>query len=145
MVHHIVPFKTIKEKVGPLAPIVAGLQNLVTPILYRRHPIITPSLSTQRELLTSGYSNVRVVRVGVDPPLLGEVSIRAKEEIVVVTGPLRPWKRIEHGLISFAALPPTWRLIVIGSFESESYRGKLQQLASDLHISERTDLHWANP
>jgi glycosyltransferase involved in cell wall biosynthesis len=138
MVHHVVPLKTVVGKVGPLAPIVIGLQDFVTPIVYEHHPIITNSLSTQRELVKSGYSNVRVVRSGADPPPLGEVSIHDKEDIVVVTGPLRPWKRIEDCLRSFSSMPPAWKLIVIGAFESENYRERLEQLASHLHISGRT-------
>ena len=63
---------------------------------------------------------------------------RDKENLVVITGPLRPWKRIEHGLAAFSSLPLDWRLAVIGAFESDAYRLFLLDYATRLGITSRT-------
>ncbi|MGC2289731.1 MAG: glycosyltransferase family 4 protein [Thermoplasmata archaeon] len=137
VMYHVVPYDAVVRKVGLLSPIVIGLQNIVTPILYKRQRIITISFSTQRELLARGYSNVRMVRVGADPPSV-EVSIEGKENLVVFTGPLKPWKRVEHCLAAFSMLPSNWRLAVIGAPDSEAYSRQLLLRASELQISART-------
>lgn len=138
MIHHVVPLVTITQKVGPFAPLVAGIQNVITPMLYRRMPIITNSKSTLEELHSLGYLNVRTVRSGVDIPDPDRVSIEAKEKSIVIVGPLRPWKRIGHGLMAFAKLSPEWALTVIGPFESEEYREDVLNLAERLGIRQRT-------
>lgn len=139
IIHHLVPYVTMARKVGVLAPLVAGTQNVLTPMLYKQSPIITNSKSTHDELRSQGYSNVQIVRSGVDLPDPGTVSLEAKEKSVVIVGPIRPWKRIGHGLMAFASLPNDWSLNVIGAFESEEYREELIALTEQLGIRRRTN------
>lgn len=138
MIHHIVPNVTITQKVGLVAPLVAGIQNILTPVMYRSAPIITNSKSTLEELSNLGYRNLRSVRLGVDVPEPGKVSLQAKEKSIVIVGPLRPWKRIEHGLRAFATLPKEWNLVVIGPFESKEYQAELMSTAKQLGVADRT-------
>jgi len=139
MIHHIVPFATLARKVGTFAPFVAGVQNVLSPLLYRKRPIITNSRSTFDELRGQGYLDVQIVRLGVELPDPAMVAFDAKEKSVVMVGPLRPWKRIGHGLMAFASLPKEWSLNVIGSFESDEYREELTYLADRLGIRGRTN------
>jgi glycosyltransferase involved in cell wall biosynthesis len=138
IVYHLVPFRTVARKVGVAGPFVTVMQDIVTPLLYSSRPMITISQSTQLELIARGFSNVQIVRMGADLPQPGDVSIEGKEDVVVVTGPLRPWKRIEHCLAAFSILPAHWKLVVIGAFESEDYRQVLLNHAHRLNISGRT-------
>ncbi|MHB1866777.1 MAG: glycosyltransferase family 4 protein [Thermoplasmata archaeon] len=138
IVHHVVPMNTLLRKTGMWAPFIYLTQNLLAPRLYRSRSVVTGSQSTSDELRRLGYSNVRVVREGVDIPPDSACSIDDKEDFVVVTGPLRPWKRIEDCLTAFAGLPLNWRLVVIGPHDEEDYLRSLHQQSISLGISERT-------
>jgi glycosyltransferase involved in cell wall biosynthesis len=137
MVHHVIPRSVIVQKVGLLGLLVEGIQNWVTPWLYRTRSVITNVGSAQAELRSLGYSNVHAVRTGVDVPLSGTFPLDQKVDLVVVAGPLRPWKRIEHCLEAFSALPERWSLCVFGAFENDAYRDRIVDLAQRLGIAQR--------
>ncbi len=138
MVHHVIPRETFVRKVGGLGLLLEFVQNRISPRLYRDRPVITNSRSTEAELRTLGFRSIRVVRSGVDLPTKAELGGNVKENLAVITGPLRPWKRVEHGLAAFAGLPTDWRLAVIGPFENATYRGRLLEEAARLGIAGRT-------
>lgn len=138
-IHHIVPFDTIRRKVGIAAPLVYFVQNVLTPFLYRNTPILTNSESTRGELLSLGYRDVTVTTQGVSTHPTG--ALPQKERLVVAAGPVKPWKRIDHLIRAFKALDGEWRMSVFGYFEDPGYERYIRDLVLNLGLESRVTFH----
>ncbi|HEY1197128.1 MAG TPA: glycosyltransferase family 4 protein [Thermoplasmata archaeon] len=136
IIYHIVPREIIREKLGRVGVVPWILQQWISPMTYARERVITLGPSTAEELRSLGYVNVHVVKAGVDLPKGNS----PKEDVVVLGGPLRPWKRVEDAVIAFAHLPNNWRLVLFGSFESPEYEVQIRELISRLGIAGRVDV-----
>ena len=134
MIHHRFELKVMKEKIGVLGFLSYLLQELISPILYKKDHIITNSTSSQEDFIKMGYQDVNVVKSGIDLP---KFFTENKKNWVVSPGPIKPWKHHDLVMKAFSKLPKDWELIVFGSFESESYRQKLMSLSTEHGIKER--------
>jgi len=134
MLHHKIELKTMVQKIGPLGVIGYILQNFVSPRIFRRDRIITNSSSSKEEFEMLGYKNVKVVKLGVDLPL---VDFEKKKDIVISPGPVKPWKHHDLVIEAFSRLGDEWKLIVFGSYENERYKEYLEELVQKKEISDR--------
>ena len=134
LIHHFVPFHVLKEKLGYLAPVAFFFQNVFNPIFYRSKKVLTVSDSTRKDLISYGYKEPRVVKLGTD---WFDKSVDRKEKIIVAPGPLRPWKNHDHIIKAFSLVPDDYKLIIFGKSETLKYELYLKQIASDLGLSNR--------
>ena len=63
--------------------------------------------------------------------------IMEKENIVIVGGPFKPWKRTEDVIRAFSSMPENWQMVMFGVFEDESYHKQIQKLIIELRLSGR--------
>ena len=136
LIHHFVPFQVLKEKLGYLAPFAFFFQNVFNPIFYGTKKVITVSDSTMKELISYGYKDPKVVKLGTD---MFDNSLERKKNIIVAPGPLRPWKNHYHIIKAFSAIPEEYKLIIFGNPETLQYEAALRQLASDMGLSDRVE------
>jgi glycosyltransferase involved in cell wall biosynthesis len=136
MIHHLVPREVMRQKLGWVSALPWMVQRYIAPLVYSGNRVVTLGRSTAEELKVVGYKDVHEVKAGVDQPH----DALAKEEIVVIAGPLRPWKRVEDSVQAFAGLPRNWRLILFGSFEDRAYESQIKSLLSELSIVDRVEI-----
>jgi glycosyltransferase involved in cell wall biosynthesis len=134
MIHHRFDLKVMKEKIGVLGYFSYFIQEIISPILYRKDRIITNSISSLEDFTKMGYKNVNVIKSGIDLP---KFTSENKKNWIVSPGPIKPWKHHDLVMKAFSKLPKEWELILFGSFESENYKQVLNSLAVELGISER--------
>jgi len=75
-----------------------------------------------------------VVKSGIDLPAPKRAP---KENLVVIPGPLKPWKHPYMGIKAFAALPDEFRLALFGNYEPPEYEAYLKGLVETLGLSGR--------
>jgi glycosyltransferase involved in cell wall biosynthesis len=95
------------------------VESRLAPRLYRRHPYVTVSDASRRELIGLGVDAERITVVpnGLDAPAPPTVAERSSAPNLCVLGRLVPHKQVEHALECVAALRPTrpeLRLDVVG-------------------------------
>lgn len=134
MIHHRFDIKVMKEKIGVLGYLSYFLQEVISPILYRKDHIITNSISSLEDFMKMGYQDVNVVKLGIELP---EFTTEIKKNFIVSPGPVKPWKHHDLVMKAFSKLSKDWELIVFGSFESESYKQALISFSTELGIKER--------
>lgn len=134
MVHHRIDYKVMKAKIGFLGIVSLLLQEYFNPTIYGRDLVITNSESSRKDLMSMGYRNVNVVKLGVDPP---RITRCPKENLIISPGPVKPWKHHDLAIEAFSVIENSWKLVIFGSFKSEEYRNHLEELTKELKISER--------
>ena len=120
LVHHV-----HREQWQIIYPGVRGrigwwVESRLAPRLYRRHPYLTVSESSRRDLVELGIDahRISVVRNGIDVPHPSRLQPRSATARICVLGRLVPHKQVEHALHLLARLQPDLpelRLDVIGS------------------------------
>lgn len=138
MIHHIVPYGIIKQKVGLLAPLVFFIQNKLTPLLYKRSLMVAGSRSVGVELKLFGFRNIRFVMIGGSEH--SGIFGPKNRNLAVSAGPIKPWKRFDHVIRAFASLSKDWHLAIFGRFESEWYEIYLGDLVKKLGLDDRVRL-----
>lgn len=131
IIHHMVPYHVLQQKLNILAPIAYFLQNVFNPLFYRKSKILTVSNSTLSDLRNYGYKDSKVVKLGVD---VFDYNPRKKKNIILAPGPLRPWKNHSDILKAFASIKSDFILKIFGMPESPSYESYLMGLAEKLGI-----------
>jgi glycosyltransferase involved in cell wall biosynthesis len=131
--YHMPTFQILARKLGPLSPIAYAVQTVVFPAFYKRETVVTDGESARRELRQLGFLNVHVAEDGLE-----DTGVRStKKNLVVVTGPLKPWKRIEHAILAFTYLDDSWRLNVLGKFQDETYRSQVEKVVERFGLRDR--------
>lgn len=131
-------FPTMKAYIGKLyllGPIEYAIQRISLLIFYRNIPFLTDGKYTMKELERIKIRNVVIAEDGIDVSDL-DISYDVKENLVVITGPIKPWKRIEDAIVAFSKTDQRWRLVVIGR-GSEDYIRKLKELSRKLRVQDR--------
>ncbi|MCW1311610.1 MAG: glycosyltransferase family 4 protein [Candidatus Rehaiarchaeum fermentans] len=139
MIHHIVPFETIREKVHNLliAKAIYVLQIYITPFLYKRSRIIVNSKSTMLELKELGYKDINIVKSGVEFP---QIISYNKEHIILAPGPVKPWKHIDDIITAFSKISSDYKdykLYIFGNFENLEYEKYCRELVKNLNLDEK--------
>lgn len=134
IIHHLVPFNTLRAKLKFLSPLAFFLQNILMPIYFRNTKVLAVSPSTVNELRQYGYSKVEYVKLGVEKFGL---EFSKKKRQVVAPGPLRPWKRHMDILKAFTNLPQDCTLVLFGTSENKLYEEELKELTKNLGIESR--------
>lgn len=133
IIHHLVPFKTLREKLKFLSPLAFFLQNVLMPFYFRNTKILAVSPSTVYDLKHYGYTKVEYVKLGVE-----RFSFKSnKKNQIVAPGPIRPWKGHSDIIKAFAALPKDYKLVIFGNSETKAYESRLKKLTIDLGLDDR--------
>jgi glycosyltransferase involved in cell wall biosynthesis len=133
VIFHLVGIRTLIRRLGLASLPVFIVQRFLMPQIYRDRPVITDGPSTRHELIQSGFRSVQVVPDGLT---IEEFHVE-KENVVVFTGPLKPWKRPADAIRAFSTLNSSWSLEVLGRFESAAFEGKINELVRELSITKR--------
>ena len=140
VIFHLPTFEATCKKLPFLGPMEFIISRLVLGYFYKGRKVITDSYNTKKELIRIGFTNVFVAEDGLNiDSKTSEICLR-KEIRVVVIGPLKPWKRIDHAIKAFSVLSSEWRLDILGN-GPKSYLKKLSKLTIELGIAERTKFH----
>jgi len=136
MIHHIVPYDTIKGKVhnSLISLGLYVLQIYITPMIYKKSKVITSSKSTSIELNELGYKDVNIVKLGIDIPK--NINLN-KENIILAPGPVKPWKNIDDIIKAFSKIDNNFKLYIFGNFESKEYENFLRNLVTSLNLNDR--------
>lgn len=138
MIHHIIPHSVIKRKIGWLSFFADFIQLKLLPGLYREILILANSESTEKDLISMGFKNVRLTQLGVEIPVFRDAP--NKNNIIVAGGALRPWKNPDHILKAFNKVPKDWKLIIFGRPENKKIVPELKRMAQNMGISDRVEI-----
>jgi glycosyltransferase involved in cell wall biosynthesis len=131
--YHMPTFRTLARRLGPLSILAFGAQALLLPAFYGKETIVTDGPSTREELLKRGFTNVHIAEDGLENTGI----LLPKRNLVVVTGPLKPWKRIDHAISAFAYLDDSWKLDILGNFQERAYRAQVERIVARLGLRGR--------
>jgi glycosyltransferase involved in cell wall biosynthesis len=138
IIFHLPTFVATCKKLPLLGPFEFIISRTLLRFFYRNVPIITDGESSKSELVSLHFSNVFVNEDGLEPTNADSPEIK-KEDLAVITGPLKPWKKIEHGILAFSALPENWRLVIIGK-GNKKYLRYLMRIINKKNLHERVKL-----
>lgn len=136
IIFHLPTFTTTSKKLLIFGPLEFLSSRYLLRLLYRHRKVITDGHSTENELKALGFTQISIAEDGLDSYSSSIDSLQYKDKIVVIIGPLKPWKRIHHGIMGFSVLPFPWQLFIIGQGDN-SYIKKLKKLAIKLGIEKR--------
>jgi glycosyltransferase involved in cell wall biosynthesis len=119
------------------------VESRLAPRLYRRHPYVTVSDASRRELIGLGVDPERITVVpnGLDAPAPPAMVERSSTPRLCVLGRLVPHKQVEHALECAAALRanrPDLRLHVVGD---GWWRSALTERAEALELGPAVTFH----
>ena len=140
IIFHLPTLRATSLKLPLIGPLEFVLSRVALRYLYRKRKIITDGIATKKELESLGFSEICVAEDGLNIEERYIDPLPTKQKRAVILGPLKPWKRIEQGLIAFSTLPDPWELDIIGNGEA-NYLKKLHRIASDLGIANRVTFH----
>lgn len=136
IIFHLPSFITTCRKLPLVGPFEFLFSRFLLQLLYKHRKVITDGRSTESELKTLGFTQISVAEDGLDRYPSSIDNLQNKSQIVVIMGPLKPWKRIHHGIVCFSILPFPWKLFIIGR-GNKSYIKKLKRLIVELGIEKR--------
>lgn len=136
IIFHLPSFTTTSRKLPVVGPFEFFSSRFLLRLFYRDRKVITDGYSTVNELKALGFKRIYVAEDGLDSFSSSIYSLENKSKMVVIIGPLKPWKRIHHGIICFSILPHPWKLFIMG-YGSKSYINKLKSLTVKLGIEKR--------
>lgn len=136
IIFHMPSFITTSKKLPLLGPFEFIISRFLLRIFYRHRKVITDGLNTKNELNHLGLKNIYIAEDGLNTDESSVNSSQSKEKIVVIIGPLKPWKRIDHGIAAFSVLPDPWKLFIIGRGD-KSYTKKIKKMVSSMRIEHR--------
>ena len=138
IIFHLPTFAATCKKLPLVGPFEFIISRAILRFFYRNVTIMTDSESSKSELVSLHFSNVFVNEDGLEPANVDSSEIK-KEDLAVITGPLKPWKKIEHGILAFSALPENWRLVIIGK-GNKRYLRHLTRIIDKENLNERVKL-----
>jgi len=138
IIFHLPSFVSTCKKLPLLGPFEFIISRFLLKFFYRNVIIMTDGESSKSELISLHFSNVFVNEDGLQPASVDYSEIK-KEDLAVITGPLKPWKKIEHGIVAFSTLPESWRLLIIGKGDKR-YLHYLMRVISKENLNERVKL-----
>ncbi|HEV7205161.1 MAG TPA: glycosyltransferase family 4 protein [Jatrophihabitans sp.] len=137
LVHHVHHEQWQIIYPGPAGKIGWWLESRLAPRLYRRHPYVTVSDATRRELISLGIAadRITVVHNGVDAPAPERREPRADEPTICTLSRLVPHKQVEHALEAAAVVRralPRLRVEIVGDgWWHESLTARATELGLD--------------
>lgn len=135
VIYHLITFSATCERLPLIGPLEYVFSRKLLKLLYKKVPTITDSNSGRSELISIGFSKVFVAEDGIDKTeSLNQDYTIPKENLVVITGPLKSTKRIEHGIMAFASIANSWKLQIIGR-GPQRYLHRLMEIVESLNIS----------
>lgn len=109
--------------------------------LYKKLPTITVSNSTKQELIEHHwFQDIHVVENATHLEPIPQIDWNNKKKEIVFYGRLTRMKRTDHAIRAFAhfvAKFPDYDMNIIGNPQDEIYFAELQQLVTDLQLTEK--------
>lgn len=136
IIFHLPTFITTSKKLLLLGPFEFIISRYLLRLFYRHRKVITDGQNTKNELINLGFTNIYIAEDGLDTDKNAMNSPLHKEKIIVILGPLKPWKRIDHGIMAFSVLPPSWRLFILGKGD-KAYTKKIKRMVINMGIEQR--------
>lgn len=138
IIFHLPSFIATCKKLLVIGPFEFIISRAMLKLFYLNTTVITDGESSKSELISMHFSTVHVIEDGLESVSLGLVEFH-KENLVVISGPLKPWKKIDHGILAFSALPNNWKLIIIGR-GNKRYLHYLMNMIKKNNLSSRVEL-----
>ena len=125
--------KIFREQYPSFIAFLLGLFELSMARLYRKQIIITPSKGAKRNLTALGLksNNIKVVYDGVNKELRNIKINSNRENMVIVLGKMRRYKRFDHALLAFERVQNVFKkpsYLVIAGKASEIDKGYIEWL-----------------
>ena len=136
IIFHMPSFITTSKKLPLLGPLEFIISRFLLRIFYRHRRVITDGENTKNELNHLGLKNIYIAEDGLNADENSVNPSQSKEKIVVIMGPLKPWKRIDHGITAFSVLPEPWKLFILGRGD-KAYTKKIKKMVSSMGIEHR--------
>jgi glycosyltransferase involved in cell wall biosynthesis len=119
------------------------IESRLSPWLYRKHPYVTVSEASRRDLIALGVDEHRIALVhnGIDVPHPDHSLPRSTDPTICVLGRLVPHKQVEHALQVAATLRtqlPGLRVEIVGD---GWWREQLEVHAAQLGVSDLVTFH----
>ena len=140
IIFHLPTFRATSLKLPIIGPFEFMLSRWILKVLYRNKDIVTDSLSSKSELEKIGLKNIIIAEDGLHANGPEYYDPNRKELSAVILGPLKPWKRIEHGILAFTFLKPPWKLEIIG-VGKKGYIKKLNKVVDTLNLRDRVTFY----
>lgn len=140
VIFHLPSFGATCKKLLVIGPLQFILSRVILRYLYNKRNVLTDGENTCRELKRMHFKSVQVAEDGLNYEVTAELNIMEKEKSVVILGPLKPWKRIDHGIRAFSYLPSEWKLNILGG-GSNHFLKKLRKIADEMGILDRVNFH----
>jgi len=138
IIFHLPTFVATCKKLPLAGPFEFIISRAILRFFYRNVTIMTDGESNKSELVSLHFSNVFVNEDGLQPANVDSSEVK-KEDLAVIIGPLKPWKKIEHGILAFSSLPENWRLVIIGK-GNKRYLHNLMRTINKRNLHERVKL-----
>jgi glycosyltransferase involved in cell wall biosynthesis len=137
--HHLFGRSAFLQAAWPVAATVVAAERLI-PRVYRDVPFLAVSQSSKDDLVARGIpaSHVDVMHNGITLPVLDAKPIAERPCRVAYLGRLEPYKRVDLLLRAVAALRPRFPDVEIVLVGRGSARPRLERLAAELGLAERT-------
>lgn len=137
--HHLFGEVAFLQVPWPVAATVWTAERFI-PRLYRKASFVTISESSRQDLIGRGVApeRIRVIHCGIAPAAVPVDVVRPRPLRVAFVGRLEPYKHVDVMLGAMARLAPrfpTAEIVVVGR---GSERARLETLARDLGLAERT-------
>ena len=137
--HHLFGATAFRQVAWPVATAVWSAERLI-PLVYSRTRFATISESSRDDLVNRGIpaEQVEIHHPGIRQPDVQALPLDERAPQIVYLGRLEPYKNVEVALKALARVArnvPEVSLVVVGS---GSDRSRLEGIASQLGVSERT-------
>jgi glycosyltransferase involved in cell wall biosynthesis len=136
IIFHLPTFIAVSKKLLLLGPLEFILSRLLLRVFYSHRKVITDGDNTKEELKKLGLNEVYVAEDGLNGYDNLDDESNNKDKIAVILGPLKPWKRIDHGIMAFSVLPSPWKLLILGRGDKR-YIKRLQNMVRDMRLEGR--------
>lgn len=137
--HHLFGATAFQQVAWPVAAAVWLLERLI-PVAHRRSHVVAISESTRDDLVARGLSRERieVQPPGIRRPRVEARPIAERGNRIVYAGRLERYKRVDVLLRACALLAPRFPDLSLHVLGRGSDRARLERLASDCGVAERT-------
>lgn len=136
IIFHLPTFITVSKKLLLFGPSEFILSRFLLYMFYRHRKVVTDGDNTKKELKKLGFTEIYVAEDGLKSCDNDISELNHKDRIVVIMGPLKPWKRIDHGIIAFSILPYPWKLFILGKGD-KTYIKKLKDMVIEMGLEQR--------
>lgn len=136
IIFHLPTFIAVSKRLLLLGPLEFIVSRLLLRTFYSNRKVITDGDNTKKELKKLGFNKVYVAEDGLNSYDNLDDESNHKDKIAVILGPLKPWKRIDHGIMAFSVLPSPWKLLILGRGDKR-YIKRLQKMVMDMRMEGR--------